>query len=300
MPELTIFTATYNRGHLIHRIYNSLNNQSKFDFEWLVIDDGSTDNTSQIFEEYLKRESKYPIRYYAQSNQGLIRSLNRGIELAKGKYFIKLDSDDYVTDYFIEKILSWVLEIKNESCIYGVGGLKVTKDEIPLKGIWPTIPKDGFVDATDLERKKYNLDADMTEAWSLNILRKYKFPVWSNEKFAPEQIIFHDIALKGYKIRWRPIPLTICEYQQGGLTLGANSLEKNNPMGYAMMYNHMLRRNDMTKYRKFHAAANHIALSIVGKNPQYIIKTNSIKYTLIGLIPGIMLSIRRYIQYRKR
>lgn len=298
MPTLTIFTATYNRGHLINRIYQSLLRQKSYDFEWLVIDDGSTDNTEFIFHKILSIKNPFIIRYYKQENKGLIRSLNKGIEIAHGQFLTKLDSDDYLIDKYTVYILKWIKEIEHNNNVYAVGGLKVLPNGTPIKGLWPQITND-YVDATDLERHKYGLDADMAESWSIKILRKYPFPVWKTEKFAPEQIVFHQIALDGYQIRWRPIPLMICEYQEDGLTLGANKLEKENPMGYAMMFNQMLCRNDWTFIQKLKIAMNHIALSIVGKNPQYIIKSRAIGYTLIAILPGIALSIRRKHQYSK-
>lgn len=107
------------------------------------------------------------------------------------------------------------------STVYAVGGLRVSPDGCPLKGSWPSFK--GWVDASDLERGKYNIDVDLQEAWSVEILRKHPFPVWKGEKFAPEQIVFHQIALNGYRIRWYPQPLVVCEYQEGGLTLGQAS-----------------------------------------------------------------------------
>ncbi len=297
MPTLTIFTATYNRGHLIKRIYTTLLYQKNFDFEWLVIDDGSTDNTENLFKEFLLNNNPFQIRYYKQNNIGLIRTLNKGIKLAKGKYFSRIDSDDYPLEHFTESILTWIKEIQNINNIYAVGGLKITSNGNPIKGVWPNI--NNYVDASDLERSKYNLDADMAECWSVDLLKKYPFPVWNNEKFAPEQIVFHQIALDGYKIRWRPIPLTVIEYQAEGLTKSASKLEKENPMGYSMMFNHMLKRNDFNYIQKIRIAMNHIALSIIGKNPQYIFHSNAIIITIISIFPGILLAIRRKYQYSK-
>jgi len=296
MPVLTIFTATYNRGHLITRIYDALLKQSNFDFEWLVVDDGSTDNTEEIFRDLLSRKHPFNIRYYQQENKGLIRSLNKGIELALGRYLSKIDSDDYPLDTFVSDVMRMIAEIKNVPHVYAVGGLRVSPDGIPLKRKLPNFT--GYVDATDLERVKYGIDADMSEAWSLDILRKYPFPVWPNEKFSPEQIVLHQIALDGYRIRWYAKPLVVCEYQIGGLTLGTNRLQKENPMGYSMMFNQRLRRKDLSCLERIKTAANHIALSIVGGNPKYILRTNDKIATILSFIPGVLLSWRRKKQYK--
>lgn len=297
-PLITVFTATYNRGHLIQRIYQSLLRQKEFNFEWLVIDDGSQDQTEDLFNDWTSRDNPFEIRYYKQENRGLIRTLNRGIELARGEYFAKIDSDDYVVDDYTTNISKWVASIENSTSIYAVSGVRVTPDGIPLKGKWPDIPRElGFVDATDLERAAYDLDADMCEAWRTDVLRNYPFPVWNGEKFAPKQIVFNQIALDGYKIRWYPVAMSICEYQEGGLTKGSRKLEIQNPMGYAMMYNHKL-KYDIPFAQKLRCAMQCTALSIVGRNPQYILQTNLPIAAIATLFPGVLLAIRRKWQYR--
>lgn len=299
MCKLTIFTATYNRAHLIHKLYESLKKQNNSDFEWLVVDDGSVDNTAELFDKWINEKNTFKIRYYYQENQGLIRALNKGVSLAKGEFFAKIDSDDYVTDDYCSCVFQWLDEIENVENIYAVGGVKVKTDGTPLKGVWPFVSTEtGFVDATDLERAKYNLDADMSEAWRTEVLRKHPFPVWHNEKFAPEQLVLHDIALKGLKIRWHAVPLVVCEYQEGGLTLGASKLEKENPMGYAMMYNQKLKINTSFK-RNLFDAMQMTALTIYAGNYSYLKQSNNKLATILTLPFGILLSVRRKIQYSK-
>lgn len=296
---LTIFTATFNRGHLIERLYRSLLRQSCFDFEWLVIDDGSDDNTGMLFSEWIKADNPFSIRYFFQENKGLIRTLNRGIKLAQGAYFTKIDSDDYVMDYFSSRMIAWINQVKSEKDIYGVSGVRITPEGVPLKGVWLQIPINAsYVDATDLDRPKYNLDADMCEAWQTSILRKHPFPVWNGEKFAPEEIVFLDIALEGLKIRWFPIAMSVCEYQKDGLTLGASKLEKQNPMGYAMMYNQKLKCLQSHKQRLWTAMQCN-ALCFLAGYPSYIRESNDQMSSILMLIPGYLLSIRRKYQYRK-
>lgn len=301
MAKITVFTPTYNRGWIIEALYRSLQRQTKNDFEWLVIDDGSTDNTEELFAKWVKENNSFSIRYYKQENKGLIRTFNRGIELAEGEYLSKIDSDDYVIDEYIENILSWIntlTTINRKNKIYAVAGIKGRDSSVPLKGSFPHIPKEGFLDATDLERKIYNLDGDMSEAWSVDVLRKYKLPVWDSEKFAPEQIAFYQIALDGYKIRWFNKIIQICEYQEDGLTKNSWNLVKENPMGYAMMYNqHIFLRKTFSG--KLFAALQFNTLCILGRKPIYILKSNSPMCSVIMLIPSMFLTIRRKFQYRK-
>ena len=122
---------------------------------------------------------------------------------------------------------------------------------------------------------------------------------WKGEKFAPEQIALNEIALAGYKVRWHSEIIYICEYLNDGLTKGSKKLEKNNPMGYAMMYNHMLKYPNLSLKRKLYIAAQHIALSIYGHNPGYIWKSNQLKYTVLMLPIGVGLAIRRKRQLKE-
>lgn len=299
MCKLTIFTATYNRGHLIERMYRALQRQANFDFEWLVIDDGSQDNTPDLFTQWNAENNPFTLRYYRQDNVGLIRTLNRGIKLANGEYFSKIDSDDYVTDDYMENMLKWLATIQDHPEIYAVSGLRVSPDGMPLKGSWPDIPKEsGYVDATDLERKRYNLDADMSEAWRTEVLRQHPFPVWPGEKFAPEQLVLYQIAREGLKIRWFPKAACICEYQEGGLTLGASKLEKENPMGYAMMYNQNLLLYPGFKQR-YRNSMQMTALCFYAGHLEYLKQSNSNLATVFSFPMGIALGFRRKWQYSK-
>ena len=105
------------------------------------------------------------------------------------------------------------------------------------------------------------------------------------------------IALEKLKIRWFLKPLTICEYREDGLTKGSFQLEKDNPMGFAMMYNQRLKYTERLKDR-FMTTCQLTALSAVGHNLNYLLKSNDLVMTFWSLIPGLLLSIRRKIQYR--
>lgn len=99
--KFTIFTPTYNRAYILPKLYQSLLRQSNKDFEWLVIDDGSTDNTETLVQKYIN-ENKIPIRYYLQKNQGKHIAINKALNLANGEYIVTVDSDDYIVDNHIE------------------------------------------------------------------------------------------------------------------------------------------------------------------------------------------------------
>ncbi|MDE5929128.1 MAG: glycosyltransferase family 2 protein, partial [Muribaculaceae bacterium] len=94
----------------------------------------------------------------------------------------------------------------------------------------------GYTDCSNLERGQHNLGRDMAEVFITDRLRKYEFKVWPGEKFTPEEVVWNRMALDGYKLRWFNKITYLCEYQQGGLSDSTWSLLRNNPMGYAMMF----------------------------------------------------------------
>lgn len=296
---ITIFTPSYNRGYIIENLYNSLKSQKIFNFEWLVIDDGSSDNTKDLFDKWVNEKNKFEIRYYKVENGGKPRAINIGLELARGKYLFMVDSDDYITDDAILKINQWIREIDDKENIIGVGAAKAYPNGDYIKGVPPIINDEiGYIDATNLDRYKYNLDADMCEAYKIDIMKKFPFFVWHNEKFVPEEIVLNEIALNGYKVRWHKDIIYICDYLDDGLTKGSWNLERKNPMGYAMLYNHKLKFTKGIKDR-YYCCCQHIALSIIGKEYRYIFESNDKLLNLLAIPCGIILSIRRKIQFNR-
>lgn len=296
-PLITVFTATYNRGYILHQLYNSLCNQTVKNFEWLIIDDGSRDNTYDLVNDWRTKDNEFLINYYKKVNGGKPRAINYGLSLAKGKYFFMIDSDDFLENDAIEKLYEWIKEIDNDPTFIGVGAARGFPDKSYIKGIAPLTNDLGYVDATNLERKKYNLDADMCEAYKIDLFKKFPMPEWPNEKFAPEEIALNEIAMAGYKIRWHKDIIYICDYLDDGLTKGHWGLLKNNPMGYSMLYNHKLKYSNGFK-EKIHNSTQMIALAFIGKNPQYVLKTNNILSTIVALPLGVVLYFRRKVQFK--
>ncbi|SCJ34492.1 Hyaluronan synthase [uncultured Clostridium sp.] len=295
---ITVFTPTYNRGYIIENLYKSLRNQTSFNFEWLVVDDGSNDDTEELFSEWSRKNNNFKIRYYKIDNGGKPRAINKGVELARGKYFFMVDSDDYLTKDAISKLEDWILEIDSNNEIIAVGAARAFPNMKYIKGVEPLIDDDiGYVDANNLERLKYNLDADMCEAYKIDKFKEFPFKVWYGEKFSPEEIVLNEIALNGYKVRWHKDIIYICDYLNDGLTKGSWNLIKNNPMGYAMLYNHKLKFTKGIK-EKFNYACQHIALSIIGEQYGYIFESNSKVLTILALPFGYMLSLRRKNQFK--
>jgi len=135
MYPLTVFTPTYNRAHTLTRTYQSLCRQTCRDFEWLVIDDGSTDNTADIVQQW-KSENKIPIRYIYQENGGLYTGYNTAYLNIDSELCVCIDSDDFMPEDAVEKILCHWNE-KGGTQYAGLMGLDFKLDNTPIGGFFP-------------------------------------------------------------------------------------------------------------------------------------------------------------------
>lgn len=232
---ITIFTATYNRGYLIERLYQSLKRQTCKKFEWIVIDDGSTDNTEELFQKWENGTEDFLIRYKKVKHGGKHRAINQGVNMALTDAFFFVDSDDYLVDEAVEYVQIWFEAICEKPEFVGISGLKGYSRDKPVGGRGDFSGE--FVDATNLERPQYGLNKDKAEIYKTSILKKYPFPEFENEDFLTEGVIFNRIAKDGYKIRWYKKVIYICEYLEDGLTKCGFKRSINNPMGYMSYLN---------------------------------------------------------------
>lgn len=210
---LTILTPSYNRGYIIENAYKSLLRQKDKDFEWLVIDDGSTDDTEKIVNSFIK-QGKINIRYYKKTNGGKHTAVNYGVGKAKGNYILILDSDDYLTDDAVKKIGHYWKKYDNNENICCLSFLREYPDK---KVIGKTYEGSEIISDNINFRYNKGVLGDMAEVFKTNILKKYPFPVFSNERFLSEAIVWNEIALE-YKTVYINEAIYICEYLEDGLS----------------------------------------------------------------------------------
>lgn len=167
MFKLTVFTPTYNRAHTLPRTYNSLCNQTIKDFEWLVIDDGSTDNTKELVDVWVA-ENKIPIRYIYKENGGLYTGYNTAYANIDSELCVCVDSDDFMPDNAVELILNCWKE-KGSDKYAGICGLDFLLNGKPIGGYYPDWLKDGHL--ADLALKKLH-SGDRKEVIRTDIMKK--------------------------------------------------------------------------------------------------------------------------------
>lgn len=227
---ITVFTPTYNRAYRLETLYKSLCAQTCKDFEWIVINDGSTDNTAELFAKWTENDNGFPIIYKEVENGGKHRAINKAVGMAHSDAFFIVDSDDYLLPFAIEKIGSWFKTVENNDAFAGISGLRGYTIDDPIGG-WPTFEGD-YVDCTHLQRHLYQLLDDKAEVYKTSILKKYPFPEFEGEKFVTEAVVWEHIARDGYKLRWYNQIIYICEYLADGLTASANKKFMENPKGH--------------------------------------------------------------------
>ena len=228
--KITVFTPTFNRGYIIENLYKSLQRQSYKNFQWIVIDDGSEDDTEKLFEKWMSENNLFDITYKKVKNGGKHRAINIATEIAEGELFFIVDSDDYLTDYALEKVIKWEATIKNKNEFAGVAGVRGYSINSRIGNTF----KGEYIDATSLERNKNNITGDKAEVFYLDILKKYKFPEFEGEKFVTEKVVWNQIAYDGYKIRWFNEIIYICDYLEDGLTKSMSRIELENPKSLAL------------------------------------------------------------------
>jgi glycosyltransferase involved in cell wall biosynthesis len=199
--RFTVFTPTYNRANTLHRVFDSLKLQTFRNFEWLIIDDGSTDNTKERVEEY-QRSADFVIRYYFQENLHKFLTLVKAFHLANGEFFYTVDSDDEIVPTALELLNNtWVGITENHRHQFsGVTALCVDQFGAIIGSGFPKSP----FDSDSLETYvKYKIKGEKSGFQKTSLLRQFQFDLeYGNNGYIPEGLLWVGLANKGYKTRY--------------------------------------------------------------------------------------------------
>lgn len=234
---ITIFTPTYNRACLLPRLYQSLREQTCKDFEWLIVDDGSVDNTKELVSSWIDND-EFSIRYYHKINGGKHTAINLGVKLAKGELFFIADSDDYLPKTSIATVLHIWNDLNSDPSVMSLtefGGICGLDGYANGLVVGSGFPKE-ILDTTVLEiRDKYGVRGDLKEIYLTSVMREFPFPEIPDENFCPEALIWNRIAKK-YKLRFFNKVIYIAEYQETGITSKITHTRMKNPIATMMTY----------------------------------------------------------------
>lgn len=214
-PLFSVFTPTYNREKVLHRVYQSLLKQSFRDFEWLIIDDGSTDSTSELVSGWQQDSATFfPIRYIWQENSHKKTAHNHGVKEARGILFLPLDSDDYCTPNALERLAyHWFAIPDAERGEFSAVTALCADEQGAIVG--DRFLDDEWLDSDSLEiRYRYKISGDKWGFQRLDVLKKFPFPE-DVPGHVPECVVWSQIA-KEYKTRFINEPLRIYCQDDGG------------------------------------------------------------------------------------
>lgn len=231
---LTILTPTYNRCRTLPRLYESLCGQSRPDFEWLVVDDGSTDDTALWLQSCQAKSSPFSMRSLSQANGGKHVALNTGVRAARGDWIFIVDSDDYLTPDAVERVLGALDQASGAPhAVSGVcfrradpGGRLLGQPCDRGPGPFVGVP-------TQVGRM---VRGDLAYVFRRQLMIELPFPVIPGEKFVPELYIWNRIGDRGPMWFYLGRAIYVCEYLDDGYTRNFHAHLRRNPGGFLLFY----------------------------------------------------------------
>lgn len=242
---VTVLTPTFNRGGGLQSLWDSLQKQTVKEFEWLVVDDGSTDGTKDLITQ-LQEKSDFPIRYIYKSNGGKHTALNVGIQTICSELTFIVDSDDCVTDDAVESILKIHKKYRSQNNICGYAFLRAFPDGKVNGKKFDVNEKIGSY--IDVRVNGDDTGADKAEVFKTHCLKEFPFPEYPNEKFLGEDLVWVRMARK-YEMVHINKAIYVGNYLEDGLT---NNRRKHNiasPIGCMHRAEEFMESDLKTRYR---------------------------------------------------
>ncbi len=229
---LTIFTPTYNRAYILPQLYQSLTAQTVKCFEWLIVDDGSTDDTESLVSAWIT-EKQIAIRYIKQENGGKMKAHNRGVEETTTELFLCVDSDDWLTENAVKYILDcWEQSsYRNDENCCGMVAYRGKNEKEPIGNSFPEALK--LSTLSGLYQQGFRGDTSLI--FKTSIIRQHPFPIIGNEKFITEAYVYDQMDLK-YQLELLREIIIVCEYLEDGLTQNLVAISFKNPCGYSAYF----------------------------------------------------------------
>ena len=279
---LTVFTPAYNRAHTIGRTYESLCRQTCKDFEWLVVDDGSKDNTRELVEGWIA-ENRIPIRYIYQENQGMHGAHNTAYRNITTELNTCIDSDDYMPDDAVEKIITFWKEHGSEEYA-GIIGL----DQAINGGIIGSCFPDDLKETTLMGFYDKGGTGDKKLVYRTSIINQYpEYPIFEEERYVGLAYKYHLID-QDYKLLVMNEVLCMVEYQMEGSSMNMYQQYWNNPKGWSFYRKEEMRMTKGWK-RKMMVNIHYVSSSIMAKNRHFIKESPNKIMTILAIPFGIAL-----------
>ncbi|MFV8806059.1 glycosyltransferase family 2 protein [Aerococcus urinaeequi] len=298
MLPLTLLTPVYNRATFMTQLYDTMKQQTNQNFQWLVVDDGSTDNIKAAMEAIINQnDSDIKITFVQKPNGGKHSALNYAHGYIEGQYVLVVDSDDFLYSNSVEKILTVLCDYKEDKSIGWIAFLRGTENGDYLDNPYPeTFKETTYVDYLDMGRVGECCDVYQTE-----VFKKYPYPEIPNEHFVSESYLNIRAALYGhYKMLMVNEVVQIGNYQDEGLTSQGRSLQLKNPLGNAELWRPVVLKSFSLKMR-LKGNLLYAVYSLFGERTLgEIIKSSLNKpLTILSVPPIYMVYLFWKIQYRE-
>lgn len=226
MARLTIITPTYNRADCLRTCWEALLAQTVFSFQWLIVDDGSTDGTADLAAELKRKTTQFPIDYTAKRNGGKHTALNASHPFITGDYVTVLDSDDTLVPNAVERILEAWECFAGDETVGRIIFLKGTSVDNPVCYVaHPGVPVD-----TIKEPRIGTIGRDCCDTFRAELFKKYRFPEFEGERFIGEGSAFFPMELESKGVYYNEV-LYLCSYREDGLTRAGRKMRIQNPKG---------------------------------------------------------------------
>ncbi len=284
MNELvTFFTPTYNRANILHRCYESLCNQTSFDFKWLIVDDGSADGTEELVKSWMEKEKRFPIEYRYKENGGLHTTYNMALELVDTELFVCFESDDIFTPDAMAIIERTWSQVRETNC---VGFISLCKDPEGnlIGGMYP--PE---VETVLYREHRRIAPGDKQYVFRTEALKRV-FPMqgFPGERFFDPKYKFFALDEIG------PLAVTnevfdITDYQPDGLTNTIIRQYYNSPNSFAEYRKLYMQLPDRSAVYRFKQNIHYVAsCCLAGKLNRAIAESPKKGYTILAILPGLL------------
>lgn len=234
MRVITIITPTYNREKYLEKLYSSLKEQTCKEFQWIVVDDGSTDNTQNLVKRFEKDENRdFEMQYIYQDNGGKHTALNSAIALTDTELIFIVDSDDYLPVDSIQTVLKYHDKYKQQKERLHLCGYSFLRCHADGSVNTAYFPENEKVDSYCNVRINGNIGGDKAEVFYTDVLKKFPFPVFEGERFLPEDIVWMQMSGPYNMVHINENVYT-CDYLQGGLTNSGRKMKIKSPQGMVL------------------------------------------------------------------
>ncbi|MFZ3577246.1 glycosyltransferase family 2 protein [Virgibacillus sp. DJP39] len=288
MKQLTIFTPTFNRAYCLPNLYESLKRQTSQDFIWLIIDDGSTDDTKELVDSW-KEEGIVEVVYRWQENQGMHGAHNTAYNLIETELNMCIDSDDYVTDDAVEKITAFWTENGNENeneNVSGILGLDAFTDNEIIGTQLPDLKSSTLFNLYN----KHGVTGDKKLVYRTELTKKYPYPIFTDEKYVGLAYKYYMLD-RDYELLLMNEVLCCVDYLPDGSTNNMLRQYRKNPRGFAFYRKELMKLPFVSNSFKFRQAIHYVSSSFMSNNWSFIKETPSKAYTILALPLGAALFI---------